>query len=118
MENEPLFQLLCCGQTFVWGVLTGVWYEVLGFLRMLDRFWLTALCDGLFWVTAAVATFLFFLHLNGGAPRGFLWLSMAMGMAVVHWMAKRLLDDLKKRVAEGVQTAKRRRRIVRREKNT
>lgn len=118
MENEPLFQLLCFGQAFVWGVLSDIWYEVLGFVRMLDRFWLTALCDSLFWLTVAVATFLFFLRINGGAPRGFLLIAMMIGMAVMHLMAGKLLKNLKKRVTESVQTEKRRRRIASQEKNT
>ena len=117
MENEPLFQMLCFGKALLFGAVSGIGYESLGIFRMLGRFWLTSLCDVCFWLVTAVAAFLFFLRINGGAPRGFLLAAMLAGIVLVHLTLGRWSEHLTKGVAERLQALRRRRKARRSKKN-
>ena len=117
MENEPLFQVLCFGKAMLFGAAAGAGYECMGVFRMLGRFWLTSLCDTCFWLITAPAAFLFFLRINGGAPRGFLLTAILAGMVLVHGTLGRWSESWTRSVAERLQALRRRRKAFRAKKN-
>lgn len=117
MENEPLFQILCFGKVLLFGAVSGICYESLGAFRMLGHFWLTSLCDVVFWLVTTAAAFLFFLRINGGAPRGFLIAAFLAGMVLVHLTLGRWSEHLTKSVSGRLQALRRRRKARRTKKN-
>lgn len=117
MENEPLFQVLCFGKAMLFGAAAGICYECMGVFRMLGRFWLTSLCDACFWLVTALAAFLFFLRINGGAPRGFLLTAILAGMVLVHGTLGRWSESWTRSVAERLQALRRRRKAFCAKKN-
>lgn len=117
MENEPLFQILCFGRAVLFGTAAGICYECMGVFRMLGRFWLTSLCDACFWLITAPASFLFFLRINGGAPRGFLLTAILAGMVLVHCTLGRWTESWTRTAAERLQALRRRRKAFRTKKN-
>lgn len=63
------------------GAVLGLIYDVFAVVRSLTRAGagLTALCDGLFWLTALAVYFVFTVAWAGGQVRGFLLLGCGLG---------------------------------------
>ena len=116
MENEAVYQLSRFAFSLVWGVVVGVFYESGGFIRMLGRFWLTALCDLFFWIVTSVATFLFFLYLNGGDMNGYLLFAVLIGAVAVRLTLGSLSDAVGRRGANWLRMRRRRRKVIRAKK--
>ena len=79
MENSWALQLAEFLRSVCWGLALGIVYAVFGVFRLRRRVWLMAVGDGLFWLLAGTGTFLFFLWVNGGILRGYLFCGMAVG---------------------------------------
>lgn len=92
---------LSCGM----GFLLGAYYDVFRLLRC----WLhpsrlrVFLADGIYAVTAAVSTFLFFLALNGGVLRWYLFLGLSVGFLAYRRTVGSVLVKSVLRLLQGCQ---------------
>lgn len=86
MENRALDQLLLFVRSIGWGGCIGLWYALLGFVRVFERLIWTALADLLFWVVAAVASFLFLLRYASGRTDGYVLVAIVGGAVATQWI--------------------------------
>ena len=111
MENSVLGQLSAFACALCWGGCVGAIYELFGLLRVFGCRMLTALADLLFWLLAALATFLFLLRQNGGAAEGYLLTAIAGGAILMHLFSAKLTARSAKWTRERILRRRRRRKV-------
>ena len=110
MENRALDQLVLFVRSIGWGGCIGLWYALLGFVRVFERLIWTALADLLFGLVAAVASFLFLLSYADGRIDGYVLFAMVGGAVATQWIVALPLARIAERVKKHLRTQHRRRK--------
>ena len=110
MENRALDQLMLFVRSLGWGGCIGLWYALLGLVRVFERMVWTALADLLFWVVTAVASFLFLLTYADGRADGYVLAAIVGGAITAHKVVALPLAGTAERLKKHLRTRHRRRK--------
>ncbi|GEM_PF-3063269 len=86
------------------GILAGVSYEVLRFIRhMFNNKWVTVICDTAFWVCSVAISIYVMMMVNSGIFRVYILLAIMIGFGLYMYFISDLVNYIYVRLHKGLK---------------